>query len=289
MSGVVKSVGKVFKKVAKTVVKVAPMAIAVGAIALTGGAALGLAPAMAAGGWGGMAATIGAKLGGTGMLGSVMTGAITQAGYGALAGGAMSLVQGENIMEGASEGAMLGAASGGISGGFKAATAGAKLGGAGNAATQGAGSITHSSGAVTHGLKQSQPGFKEIPFNASAGGGAGAGAGAGGGSGGGGLFAKGGWLERNQELVGGAAKGLGQGMLADAEQDAARKLQREKYNRIAQNYEGTDPGRDFGNLAGARSGQSPSERFDERIYGEFEYQYNPKSGRIERVPMQGGG
>ncbi len=116
MSGVVKSVGKVFKKVAKAVKKVLPIVLAAAAIYFTAGAALGVAGT--AGGWGSAVSGMVSKMGGTGMLGKVLTGAITQAGYGAAAGGAMSLITGGDVMEGLQRGALTGAVTGGVMGGL---------------------------------------------------------------------------------------------------------------------------------------------------------------------------
>lgn len=99
MSGVLKGIGKVFKKVVKVVKKVAIPALAIGAIVLTGGAALGLLPA------------VGTLVGGLGLsagLTTVLTGAITT---GAIGAGAGLLTGG---IKGMSKGFLMGAATGGI-------------------------------------------------------------------------------------------------------------------------------------------------------------------------------
>jgi hypothetical protein len=116
MSGVAKAVGKVFKAVVKVVRKVAPVVLAAAAIYFTAGAALGVSGA--AGGWGAAAASMTSSMGATGTLGSVLTGAITQAGYGAAMGGVTSLLTGQDPMKGMQAGALGGAITGGISGGL---------------------------------------------------------------------------------------------------------------------------------------------------------------------------
>lgn len=118
MSGVMKGVKKAFKKVGKVVKKVAPYALAAGAVVFTAGSALGL-PAMA-GGWGGAVAK---GLGAVGISGSsgiagALTGAITQAGYGAAVGGIGSLASGGDFADGATAGALAGGLSGGVMGGI---------------------------------------------------------------------------------------------------------------------------------------------------------------------------
>lgn len=111
MSGVVKSVTKVFKKVAKVVKKVAPYALAAAAIYFTAGAALGGGI-----GWGATAGNAMSSLFGPGLLADTLAGAVTQAGYGALIGGAVSGITGGDISKGMLKGAIGGAITGGVSG-----------------------------------------------------------------------------------------------------------------------------------------------------------------------------
>jgi hypothetical protein len=104
MSGILKGLGKVFKKVFKVVKKVLPYALAIGAIVLTGGAALGVLPA------------VGTVIGGLGLSAGVtaaLTSAVTMAGWGGLAG----LVTGrqEGHAEGRSSSAGCSAASAALS------------------------------------------------------------------------------------------------------------------------------------------------------------------------------
>lgn len=116
--GFFKKIGKFFKKVVKSkVFKIVAAVVGVGAAIFTGGAALGLS--FAAGGWGAAAAGVSNVLGLTGTtVGSILTGALTQAGYGALLGAGTSLVTGGNVLEGAAGGALGGAITGGVMGGL---------------------------------------------------------------------------------------------------------------------------------------------------------------------------
>ncbi len=113
MSGVVKTVGKVFKKVVKVVKKVLPIALAGAAIFFTAGSALGLTPS-----FGAFTSGLVGKLGLSSTLSGILTGAVTQAGIGAALGGGLSLVTGGDFLEGAQGGALAGAVTGGVLGGF---------------------------------------------------------------------------------------------------------------------------------------------------------------------------
>lgn len=112
MSGVAKTIGKVFSKIGDVVKKVAAPLLAIGAIVFTGGAALGLAPL--AGGWGGAVASGLGALGAP--TGGVLASVLTQAGTGAALGGLTSLATGNDFAQGAALGATGGALTGGISG-----------------------------------------------------------------------------------------------------------------------------------------------------------------------------
>lgn len=114
--GFFSGIKKAFKKVFDVAKVVAPVALLAGAVIFSGGAALGLAPLGIAGGWGAAASTLTSSLGLTGTLGSVLTGAVTNAGFGALAGGALSLVTGGDPMKGIQQGALAGGVAGGIGG-----------------------------------------------------------------------------------------------------------------------------------------------------------------------------
>lgn len=118
MSGIFKSIGKVFKKVVKVAVtgvaglikplrKILLPALMVGAVVLTGGAALGALPA------------IGSVLGSVGISGglaSVLGGAISTGALGAVTGGLGAAISGKNILKGATGGFLSGALTGGVMG-----------------------------------------------------------------------------------------------------------------------------------------------------------------------------
>jgi len=121
MSGVLKGIGKVFKKVGHVLKKVALPVLAIGAVVLTGGAALGLLPA------------VGSVLGGLGLsagLTTALTGVVTGAGWGGLVGG----------ITGGKKGLLKGALLGGVTGGVLSATG--ALGAAAAPSATGAGAAT---------------------------------------------------------------------------------------------------------------------------------------------------
>lgn len=294
MSRVVKGVKKAFKKVTKVVKKVAPVALGVGALVFTGGAALGLAPM--AGGWGGAVSSVVGKLGMGSVLSGALTGALTQAGYGALLGGAVSGLTGGNIMKGVQGGALAGAATGGLMGGLGMATD--PLAGIGEQATQGVGAAgpqvaseaaTAASQAPGIGpMAEGGSGLTAVADKLGTNVASNAATGAAGASTGGGLLGQGGWLERNQLLAGHLVSGLGSSLSASAQVDAERDMRREDWERVQGNYQGVNPGTGFTPMAPGSSNLTPVQRFDPRIYGQHQYQYNPQTGRIERVPVQNG-
>lgn len=100
ISGLFKSLKKVFKRVGRVVKKIMKPALIVGAIALTAGAAAGAIPLLGAGG----AATAGGAAGGGGILSSL--GSFFGVGGGAAAGGGVALAKG--VAGGAGGGGFLG-------------------------------------------------------------------------------------------------------------------------------------------------------------------------------------
>jgi hypothetical protein len=105
VSGIFKSIGKIFKSIVKTVIKIAPYALAAAAVVFTGGAALGLLPTFAAA-VGGVVSSLGLSAAVTGAL----TGAVTSAGFGA----ALGFVTGGT--RGMQKGALMGLLTGGVMG-----------------------------------------------------------------------------------------------------------------------------------------------------------------------------
>ena len=106
MSGILKAIGRVFKKIAKVALPV----IAIAAVALTGGAALGVLPAL------------GKTLGTLG-LSKALTGVLVTAAKGATFGAVGSLITGGNPLKGATTGLI----AGGLLGGVNVALGGAKV------------------------------------------------------------------------------------------------------------------------------------------------------------------
>jgi len=297
MSGVAKSVGKVFKKVAKVAKKVAPYALAAAAIYFTAGAALGVAGT--AGGWGAAVSSLTSNMGATGMLGNILTGAITQAGYGAALGGLTAGLTGKDIGKGAMMGAAGGAVTGGAMGGFglptdplagigsSSAPASGVAGGPG-VATGGPINLNPAAGPTGVALAgPSSAGVNLTPAATWTGNSVN-------GANGGGLFTQGGWVERNGALLGQAAGGLGQGIigLADSQGDAESGdrraelwLARDQAERdaITANYSGAGAGlltpENMAYLQGQPQRPTPAQRFDPATYG-GQYVYDPQLGRI---------
>lgn len=148
MSGFLKSIGKVFKSVFKVVKKILPYALAIGAVVLTGGAALGVLPAMST--------MMAGAVGGLGLSAGVMgalTSAVTMAGI----GGGIGLLTGgkKGLLKGALLGGVAGAAGGllGVTGGgamgLSGGGGGLLGGGASQVATGAGGTVGVTGGVVT--------------------------------------------------------------------------------------------------------------------------------------------
>jgi hypothetical protein len=299
MSGVVKAAKKVFKPV----IKYAPIALGAAALVFTAGAALGVPGT--AGGWGGAVSKLTQSLGAGDMLTNTLSGALTQAGYGAVLGGATSMLTGGDPLKGAGFGAAGGAVTGGLMG-----AAGMKtdpLGGIGeNPASETAMGVTRTDlPGPPAGLDESAMASAAAEGRPFAGYSAGYGSeitGSGGaaalpgsatpaGSGGGGLFDPGGWVERNQGLVGYGVQGLGQGLMSMAQGDDAGRagelaLERDDRERryIRENYGSGDvPG--YRKVAETSGNPPPATRFDPASY-QFDWVYDPAQGKIVKQPRQ---
>jgi hypothetical protein len=244
MSGVVKSIGKVFRRVAKAAVRIAPVALAAGALLFTAGSALGVTGGM---GWGQATASIG-KVFGEGTFANVVTGAVTQAGYGALAGAATAAVSGGDLLQGAQAGALGGAVTGGVMGGMGLGTdpfedgfgraAGAEKVAVDPQLT--AAQDTSSVGQSMFPNSAKDPGAMSAPDLqkwVSQAPGAPASSSKGLLSSIEGAFEKGGWVERNQGLVGNLVSGVGKGLLSgDSQASVYAKAREDEAKRIADNY-----------------------------------------------------
>ena len=277
------SVGKIFRKVVKTTSRVAPVALAVGAVAFTAGAALGL-PGLAGGGWGGAVAK---GMGGLGLdvnggIGRLLTGVVTQAGYGAALGAGTALVSGGDVVRGS----QIGAAAGGVGGGLLAAAGGPtdlmpKLGADG----------TPAGGPAPGGLAKNLypntpadgPVFANTDRSANLSTGRPAAAATTG------LMSDSWW---NSRLAGGVAQGLGTGLVAYG--TAAKKddpglaqiyAERDRQAGVRANYGGVGPGLLARPAADQTPRPGPTERFDPANYGQGgQWVYDPSIGRIRFVP-----
>lgn len=312
MSGVVESVTKVFKKVVDVVKKVLPAALAVGAVVFTGGAALGVLPA-----WGTAVSGLVSQMGAGSLLSSVLSGAVTQAGYGALMGAATSALTGGNISKGLQMGALGGAVTGGVMGGLGMPTdplsglneqvpsAGANMGGdisAGqqgilNNASVGPETIVGGGDALSP-AASAAPGMPSVTAPAAPGVAAPTAPGVV--PTGNGLLGAGGWIERNNALVGNVASGLGTAMLKTGEASETAQLrkdmaeaelnkQREQQAWLTGNYAGAGPGlltqADTAYIQNQPGRPAPAQRFDPRYSGGT-WVFNQQMGQVVWVPNQ---
>lgn len=280
MSGIIKGIKKTFKKVVKVIKKIALPALAIGAVVLTGGAALGVLPAL--GGAGGMLASLG--------IGPALTGVLSSAATGATIGAGGALLTGGNIVKGATRGMIGGAVVGGIGAAMgPAATAANAASNAAGTAGTGAGtaiapisasgqsvSALRAAGGIGSGgmsplaspvLSSGLPSSVAslAPGNVAS-------------SAGGSLSRVFGMMERNPMLTAGLVQGIGSGLSASAQaRDARRQQEQERAS-----YDGVgDYLNQYGE--GGQGGQDPSSRFNAPIYGRVAY--DRQTGRI--VPVGG--
>jgi hypothetical protein len=236
MSGVLKSIGKIFTKVIKVVKKVLPYALAIGAAVVTGGAALGVfaAGSWAAGGLAGIASGALGSIGGTAFaaskLGMILSSAAVTAGYGAMVGGATAALTGGKIGKGILRGAAIGGLTGGVAG---AITGGGGLLGATTAAQKVA-ALDGAPAVGTGGFYAGTPAqvAATAPLGTAAPGTVAAGAGAGGG-----LF---GMSPTNAltaaTLAGPVISGIGQGVGNYAQAKSQEDMAQAERDRVTDNY-----------------------------------------------------
>lgn len=288
MSGIAKSVGKVFKKVTKAASKILPAVLAVGATVFTAGAALGL-PAMSSG-WGGAVSSV---FGSGSTLGNVLTGAITQAGYGAALGGAASALGGGSFADGAGMGAAAGALGGGLMAGLGGGTdllagrVGQTTANRFDTAFSTAGSA--GSGNMTPGAVQTYatarglmpPSIAATPAPAAPAAASSAPAG--------GLMS---FLGNNQQVIGQTLAGVGGGLMQGMAVRDAAKAREQEQARITGSYD-VDP------AALAGTGSSPqtttgqptaTQAYARRdvskpMSGKGRYQFNPSTGTVDWVSI----
>ncbi|MBB4287612.1 hypothetical protein [Roseospira goensis] len=263
------------------------------------------------GGWSGAAGAVGDLFGAGSTIGNVVSRGLAYAGYGALAGGALSLLTGDDPLDGMAKGAMTGGIAGagmGLLGfGQDAATAAGGLTAAGGAgsAVGGVGGAADVAGAA--GLPASQAARIGPQMASAAAGGALPTAAGGVPAGGDGLL---GWVERNPTLAGHVVSGLGSGLssmaFADEALDAQEArtrgdlaVQQQRADILAANYRTGQPV-PTGLLAQPPTGaMAPGPRFaaadqfgqsagaplaSETVTGPGRYIYDRRIGRMVYVP-----
>lgn len=274
MSNPLKSIGKVFKKVVKVVKKIALPALAIGAVVLTGGAALGVLPAL--GGAGGLLASIGI----TGPLAGILTSAASSAAFGAV-GAALT---GGSIIKGATTGFILGGAMGGIgaltAGGTGAAAQAAKTaaqgatnglvpgaadaakaaaggglgGGAGSIASQGMSWLDGVGGTVASGPAQVvAPAVTTAAVPTS-----------------GGILSG---ITQNPQIMGQMLNGLGQGMMASEQAKEWKK-------KAAYNDAKWDGVNGFFEPMAQNNAAGLGAAYNSRVYGGTRLNYDPRTGQV---------
>lgn len=285
MSGLASGIGKVFSTVGKAAARVSQAVLGVGATTFTAGAASGAAP-MATGGFGGVLQS----LTGGGVLGNVLTGAIKQAGYGALIGGAIGAMTGQGFGKGAMIGGLGGAVSGGLMSAAGIGMTPATPSGAGTVpadtptgfAPTGSTDPASARVAAAHGTPTiyTPDGGMDV-----AGAGAPAAAPASGGGGGFGQFLQ---SEAGGSLIAGIGKGMGDYALAKmkmGENQKDRDFERDREQRLQDSYD-VDPAALHG-AAPVDDTQrpTPAEKYNRQgSVGKFRYEYSPEARRIVRVP-----
>lgn len=270
MSGLFKSIGKIFKKVAKVVKKFALPALAIAAVIVTGGAALGLIPAI-----GGIAITgvgsLAAALGAPAAVATILSTAAT----GATIGFGTSLLTGGNPIKGATMGFVTGAVAGGIG-----QLAGGIGGAAGGAAPATAGAATQGSQVI--GTLPVTGQTLSVPVAQAASGGIGQAAASGASSAVGSTVASAGraatgsgilgFIERNPMIASSLMKGIGGAIQGDPRSDELKRRRK--------SYDGVDFWQPYG--VDDPEGQEAGERYDGAVYGSGGFEYDPQSGTVRR-------
>lgn len=252
MSGVLKKIGKVFRKVTKVIKKVALPALAIGAVVLTGGAALGVMPALST------------SLGSLG-LSQGLTAALATAAKGATMGFVTSAVTGGNPLKGATTGFITGGLLGAAGQVLRPAAAAAGSAASGAGATA-AGTVADTAATLPGtGATISLPGVAEGAAQiAGAAAPAASAAATTATAGGGGLLS---FLNQNPVLAGQVLQGVGNGLMASSQASEERKM----LKRLGANYEGF-------------SGLNDNPVADPTAATNIgKVQFDPKTGRIVQV------
>jgi len=285
MSGIASGIGKVFSAVGSAAARVGSAFTGVGATTFTAGAAAA-APSMATGGLSGIVSSFT----GGGVLGNIITGAVTQAGYGALIGGAVGAMTGQGFGKGALMGGLGGAVTGGLFGaagvnpdpltkGFGqsqqsgvvpvegTATGAAPTGSTASAPLDYPSSrVAQANGDITGSVTPAASAVAAAPAAASGGGGLG-------------KFLS---SEAGGGLIAGVGRGLGAYMdskqrAEEAEKD--RQFLRDKEQRLQDSYS-VDPSA----LNGPVAVDTTARPTPAQAYGRTRYEYDPAQGRIVSVP-----
>lgn len=91
------------------------------------------------------------------------------------------------------------------------------------------------------------------------------------------------FLSKNKDVIGSALAGLGESM---ATADLQRQLLKDKAAITSANYHGTDPSKTYRGLMPDTQTETPTERFGPHNYGGYQYDYDPKVGKIVRTPIK---
>lgn len=263
MSGLVSGIGKIFQTVGSAATRVASSVLGVGAVTQTAGVAAG-AGSMASGGLNGFLS----KLTGGGVLGNIVSGAIKQAGYGAVLGGIAGMVTGQGF----GKGALMGAAGGALTGGLMAGLTPQPTGSLSANTPTGLIPTGSTSGITATGSGSANLGPQMMTAPGQAAAAAAQGASATSTVQGGGLMS----YFKNPETLGAALGGLGQGagayFSAKMTSDAQKELQkneldylRDKDQRIQDSY----------TVADSAFAAAPGKK--------MRYDYDPKQGKIVMV------
>jgi hypothetical protein len=93
-------------------------------------------------------------------------------------------------------------------------------------------------------------------------------------------------LKNNSDIIGAILNGLGKGYMVDEENKAQQDLLQKRYDLTSGNYRGVDPSATFRGLAPGQSNVTPDQKFGSSLAGGWQYEYDPKAGKIVRVPVQ---
>lgn len=249
---------KTFKSISKNPLKAIPLAFAAAAIVFTAGSAVGALPS-----WGSAMASATSSFGLSPTMTSVLTGALTNAGYGAAIGGGLSLVTGGDASTGATIGGAIGAVTGGLSAtapatGINTGT-GTPSGPLNTSGTSPTG-VMGGTSVVTNPVLAAGAAPAAAPLIDPS----------------------------TQTIVGGLASGLGQGLLsgqsAKDEAEALAKRDREQHAWVQGNYQMGGGLLSPGDVPAEGVNPDPATRFSADFYDDREFAWDPAAGKLVRKP-----